>query len=272
MKKISSCLALAVWMAHSYAGTMGPVVEVAEPSVYLSAFGGGGTLSRLSLKQLGTVVTPTVAGGAFAVNAFGHSQHRAEWIVGGNAGHYFSTITVPYVSQWSVRPAAEIEGYFIGRNTIHGNDINNLSSNEHDFAVSYPMSVGIGLINAVASFNHSDFAQWHPYVAGGLGLGVVSITSAISTQTTPSEVGVNHYNTDPSATDTAFSSQLKAGLSFDWTEHLSIFGEYRYLYVAATNYIFGSTVYPSHATTSSWDVKFGSQAYNLGVAGLKYVF
>lgn len=266
-------MVLASLISTGYAGTMGPV-QGFEPANYLSAFGGGGTLSSLSMSQMGTAFYLEADGGPLAVNAFGHSGSHSEWMVGGNAGHYFTDTTIPFLSQWSFKPAAEIEGYYIGRNTLEGHDINNntLRLAEHNFAVSYPMSVGVGLINAVAYFQNNNFMQLHPYVGGGIGAGVVSIKNAISTQTEPFEAGINHYNADPSDSDTAFVSQLKVGLSYNWTPHWSIFGEYRYIYVASTDFTLGSTDYVTHPVTSNWNVNLGSQSYNMGVGGIRCIF
>lgn len=273
MKKSIHFIGLALVISQGYAGTMGPVQSY-EPSNYLSAFGGGGSLSSLSFAQLGTAFYPDAAGGPLAVNAFGHSDSRSEWMVGGNIGHFFAETTIPFLSQWSFKPAAEIEGFYIGRNTLTGHDINNDTARlvEHNFSVAYPMDVGGGLINAIAYFQHTSFPELQPYVGGGIGAGLVSLKNANSLQTAPLEVGINHYNSDPSDSDTAFVSQLKVGLGYNFNAHWSIFGEYRYIYVSSTDFTLGSTVYPTHVATSNWNVKLGSQEYNMGVAGIRCVF
>lgn len=136
----------------------------------------------------------------------------------------------------------------------------------------YPLSVSAGLINAVINFVHPQYAAWRSYVAGGVGPGVVSIRHADSLQTSPLEAGVNHYNSDNSDTVTALVAQGKAGLSYNFTQHLAIFGEYRYVYVGSTSFVFGSTVYDTHVATTSWSAKLGAQSHNLGLAGLRWVF
>lgn len=255
-----------------YAGSMGQ--EISEHHVYLSVFGGGGALSSLSLAQLGTAFYSDTKGGPLAVNAFGQSNSLAEWMVGGSAGYYFPESAMFLGSLWSLRPATELEGYYLGQQNLKGEDINNETTRltEHVFSLTYPMSVGVGLVNAMASFHHEKFARWHPYVAGGIGLAAISISNATSLQKIPLEVGINHYNSDSSDSTGAFAAQAKAGLHFDWTEHVALFAEYRYLYLAGTDYTFGSTVYPQHVATSEWSVKFGSQSYNMGVVGMRYLF
>lgn len=276
MKKRIFGLSSMLFVASGYAGTMGPIMEEPTHDSYLGVFGGGGTLSKTSLTQLGSAYFPDTAGGPLGVNASGHSNSQSEAIVGGQAGHYFSSVTLPRLTQWSLQPGTELEGYYIGQNSLTASDLNNPTPRvpEHDFLVNLPMSAGVGLINAVASFNHAGFVRWHPYVAGGIGAAVLSVSHATSTQLSPAEPGINHFNANTSASATAFASQAKAGLSFDWTSHWSIFGEYRYLYLAPTDYVFGSAVYAVgvHPETSSWNVKLSSQSYNLGVAGIRYTF
>jgi opacity protein-like surface antigen len=244
-----------------------------ETYTYLGGFGGGGTLSSLSLTQLGSAYFSDASGGPLAVNAFGESLSRAEWLVGAHVGHTFSSIPLSFLAKMSLQPALELEGYYIGKNSIHGNDINNSTTrlSEHDFSITYPTSIGAGLLNAVIYFNHQTSA-WQPYVAGGVGIGLVSISNAISTQTSPYEPGINHYNSASSASDSALMSQAKVGLNFNWTPHMSLFGEYRYIYVAPTAFTFGSTVYTTHRATSNWDVQLGEQSYNMGVIGVRYMF
>ena len=64
--------------------------------------------------------------------------------------------------------------------------------------------------------------------------------------------------------------QGKVGLNFDLCDALSIFAEYRGLYLTNNNYSFGSTVYATHPVTSNWWVNMSSQYYNLGVLGIHY--
>lgn len=49
-----------------------------------------------------------------------------------------------------------------------------------------------------------------------------------------------------------------------------MFLEYRFLYLSASDYTFGSTVYLTHIATTNWDVKIGSQYYNMATAGIQF--
>lgn len=80
----------------------------------------------------------------------------------------------------------------------------------------------------------------------------------------------HHYNRNPNDTISVFAGQVKAGIKYEFSEHLNLFAEYRGVYIADTTFVFGSTVYPDHAATSPWLVKFGSQYYNTGAVGIQY--
>lgn len=267
MKRVILSFVCGLSAAQGIAGTMGEVAPVADS--YFGAFGGGGKLSSMSVAHLGVDYYPPTAGGIVAANLFGRSKSHSDWLVGGMIGHEFNASDLPYFSRWSIRPAAELEGYYIGKKNVTSNTTNIAStSNKQDFTVTYPMSSGVGMINAILNFDSQQALRWHPYVGGGVGMGVVSISSATAIQTNPAGVTANQYGSSSSASDTAFATQAKAGLNFDYNEHFKIFAEYRYLYLASTSFMFGSPL--NTALASNWSVKLGSQSYNLGVAGIKY--
>ena len=124
-----------------------------------------------------------------------------------------------------------MEGYYLGGVTIKGDDINNDTDRlaEHDFFVSYPMRTGVYLVNAVLNINNSDFSKFNSYIGVGIGSAVVSIYNANSTQTSPYEPGVNHYNSDPNDTTVTFAAQPKIGLRWNFNQNTSMFAEYRFL-------------------------------------------
>jgi hypothetical protein len=258
----------------AYAGSMGVVAVEKEKtqSSYLSVYGGGGTLSSMPMAQLGTAFFPESSGGALAVNAFGHTKSSPAWLVGANLGHSWENQSAPLFSAWSLISATEVEGFYINANTIKGTEINNGTDRliEHDFKLKYPTDAAVGLVNGVIYLNNPEKPQWRPYAGVGVGMALVSINKANSYQSDPAETGINHYNSDSSASSTTFATQGKIGLSFDWTDHIGLFAEYRYLYVGSTDFTFGSTVYPTHAVTNNWNAKLGSQSYNSGVAGIRF--
>ena len=86
----------------------------------------------------------------------------------------------------------------------------------------------------------------------------------------PLEADVNHFNGNPNDTTAAFAAQTKVGLNYAFNEHVSLFAEYRWLYISAADFTFGSTSYPSHVATTSWSGNLGAQNYNLGVGGIRF--
>lgn len=264
---------LALMSTKGQAGAMGPEMFQVPGNIYLGVFGGGGVSDKIDISQYGTAFYTEAEGGPLAVNAFGRTNSRSTGLVGGQVGYQWVNIAPNlFDSQWSLTPALEFEGYYLGQSSFTGHDINNETTRltEHDFLVDYPTSAGIFLINAALTFN-SNPSKLHPYIGGGIGAAVQSISRANATQTSPAEPGINHYNSNSSGTDSAFAAQGKIGLSYDLTEKFSVFAEYRGLYIADTSYSFGSTVFPGHPETSNWQVTLDSQYYSLGAAGIRYI-
>lgn len=266
-------IVLALSATEIQAGTMGPVQTPATEKVYFGIFAGGGTSNKVNINQYGTAFFPEANGGPLAVNSFGHTNSRTAGIVGGHIGYQWRNIFLNSLNtQASMTPAIELEGYYVGKSSFSGHDLNNDTTRlpEHDFLVTYPMSTGVFLANTVLNFNSSNYASWHPYVGAGIGAAVLAISQADSLQLAPIEANVNHYNGNPNDTVAAFAAQAKVGLNYSFSEHLSVFAEYRLLYIANSSYTFGSTVYPSHVPTSSWSANLGSQNYNLGAGGIRF--
>ncbi len=190
---------------------------VAPEKVYFGVFGGGGLSNHVDVNQYGTAFYTEANGGPLAVNAFGHTNSRDVGIVGGQVGYQWMEVFLNSLnSQWGLSPAAELEGYYVGKSSFTAHDINNDTTRlpEHDFLVTYPLSTGVFLTNAVLNFNSANYNRWHPYVGGGIGAAVLSISNADSLQVAPPEAGVNHYNSNPDDTVAAFAAQAKVGSEF----------------------------------------------------------
>ncbi|MBA2657357.1 MAG: outer membrane beta-barrel protein [Tatlockia sp.] len=254
------------------AGAMGPVDCATPGKVYVGAFGGGGSSNKIRISQYGTAYSTEEDGGPLAVNAFGRTNSRDLWLGGGQLGFQWSDVALDYFnSHWALSPAMELEGYYLEKSTFRSHDINNdtLRLTEHDFIVSYPMSSGVFLGNAILNFNTSNLSRFKPFVGVGIGAAVVSISHADAKQISPLELGVNHYNSNTNDRVSAFAAQAKVGIKYDLCENIKLLAEYRGVYIANTSFTFGSTVFPGHSATSSWLVKFGSQYYNTGSVGIQ---
>jgi opacity protein-like surface antigen len=270
-KKIYSSLALLALTNAAFAGHA-KVMDTSTPpaKTYIGIFGGGGSSNEFKFSQFGSAFLSTENGGPLAVNAFGHMNSHSAWFVGAQLGYQAPGILLSSNSQWSLVPAAELEGYYFGNKTFNGHLINDTARlPEHDFYATYPMRRSVFLTNAVLTFSHPCYLI-HPYIGLGIGGAVVRISGAESIQTVPAEPGLNHYNSSDSDTDATFAGQIKAGLSYDVNDTISLFAEYRWLYLSGIHLIFGSTVVAGHSETTSWQVKIDPQQYNMGAVGIRF--
>lgn len=228
---------------------------------YFGIFGGGGAVTNTHISQRGTAFFTEATGGPLAVDATGHVTSNSAWFAGAHIG-----FAAPVKS--CITPAVELEGFYFRAN-LHGTlDAPHTALPEHTFNDSFSTRSGVFLLNNVFTFNNPCWMGFHPYVGVGIGGATLTASGADSLQVSPLEAGVNHFNTETSANDSAFAAQVKVGLSYDITPCVALFAEYRYLYIGPTSYTFGSTVYPNHAPTSPWLVNVDGMNYNLGAVGI----
>lgn len=242
--------------------------------LYMNFYGGGGAvMSGIDIVQQATALYDTDHGGPIAVNAKGTSDGRGFWLVGGSIGYNWFTMPLNQ-SKVNMSAAIELEGFYIGQHTIKAPHQNNKYSAlpSHIFSLSLPVSMGGALVNMVFDFSTRDYAKWHGYFGVGWGSAVVTIDHAKAVQIVPSEPGVNHFSGDSGDSSVAFIAQPKIGMIFDCNSWMSIFGEYRFLYVSDTDYQFGSTISPGHVTTTNWLLKMGPQLSNIGIFGIRFKF
>ena len=238
-----------------------------DRGLYLGAFGGGGVSNNDGFNQRGTAFAPL---GPISVNAVGSADSNTATIGGLHVGYEWPGWRLGKEgSGWGLLPAAELEGYYLGSTQSGQLTSNDIIPNRR-FKVSLPMDTGVFLTNAVLTL-HTPYTV-HPYIGGGVGAAFVSISGADSEQLNPPEPGINHFNSNPDTSSWSFQAQAKAGFRAEIAEHWSLFAEYRFLYIAPTDYTFGETVDPTHVPTSPWDVHFGAMFYNMAVAGLGYSF
>lgn len=244
-------------------------IESPPGKLYIGVFGGGGSSNDIDASQFGTAFYTEAEGGPLSVNAFGQLDSQNVGFFGVQLGYQAQEIFLNCSSQWTLVPAVELEAYSLNKRSFEGDLINNTARlPEHDFLDSFPMRRTVFLANAVLSFNNPCL-QVHPYIGFGIGNALVKISDANSTQLAPPEEGVNHFNASTSDTNSTFAGQIKLGLSYDIYKCVSVFADYRWLYLASTEFLFGSTVYPTHVETSSWQVKLDHQKSNLGNVGVR---
>ena len=250
-----ACILLISARSIANAGAMGGESRTPSGTIYMGAFGGGGGDTSVNLFQQGTALLNYDStsgsinnGGPLAVNSLGKSSSGSAWLVGGKVGYRWSERPLNYVSSnWAFAPATELEGFYLGCSTMVGAHLDNKTTRlyEHDFRVTYPMNAGVFLVNGLLNGRSASLGRFQPYIGVGAGVAVISISGSNSLQTTPPEVGVNHYNSDTNDTSLAFAAQPKIGVSFNMSQNTNIFVEYRFLYLSVSNYTFGSTVYSS---------------------------
>ncbi|MFI5333818.1 MAG: outer membrane protein [Chlamydiales bacterium] len=238
---------------------------------YVGVFGGGGSTSKADVSQRGFAFNNPDPRLALSVDADGETGNLGAAIGGAHVGYEFPTGT-------RITPALEFEGFYLqatsGKETSAITNPTTVIA-EHDFINTLPLRAALFYGDLLFAFEMPKKLSWlEPYVAGGIGGGTVWLHKARSEQMNPPEPGLNHFNSRPSASSGAFTAQFKGGLRFNVTDHWRLFGEYRYVYIASTNYTFGFTQYPEvgHAPTSNWLFDMNSLNYNLGVAGIEYRF
>lgn len=241
--------------------------------LYIGAFGGELYSNKTKITQMGTALFSEAEGGPLAVDARGHAKRTDTGFGGAQIGYEWAGF--PFMcscSDWTISPALEIEGYWYShKRKGHLNNSTDLERlPEHDFLDTFHMDMGVYLANAVFTLNTNSFWGIAPYVGVGAGAAHVSIHKADSLQVDPPEAGINHFNSRRSDSSWAFAAQAKLGLRYKITNSFHIFGEYRCLYINSSNYIFGSTVYPTHAHTTPWNVKIQNLQYNAFAVGIQY--
>lgn len=237
---------------------------------YIGVFGGVGESAAMDLRQRGAVLLNSPhAFPRLPIDADGATGKSNDIRVsGGHVGYEWAGRNLGH--GWRLKPAAELEVVYVGSYSPVGEMPVTPAALGTQY-VTIPMSAGLVLANAVFTFQTPYSNKVSPYLGVGVGVAFVSIDGSDSAN--PSEPGINHFNSDPDASDTAFALQFKAGIRSEVHRNLYLFIEYRHVYIDATRYKFGATDYPGvHLPTVAWDVDLGSQRYDLFVVGLQYRF
>jgi hypothetical protein len=241
---------------------------------YIGVFGGGGATSTASVQQLGSGYAPS---GTVAVNAQGTSPSSAASMAGAHLGYEWDEFALGInESGWGVRPAIEIEGFYLGNNPSAAIVSPNSGGIDKTFQATLPNNNGVFVANAVFALKTPLSESILPYAGAGVGGATMNISSATSERT--AEPGLNHYNTNPNASGSALAVNAKLGVRGEVVNSVSLFAEYRYVYLGSTGYTFGQTqgagsaCCSTHPPTSNWSMNMGSQNYFMGAAGVEYRF
>lgn len=266
----TSCLLLVLTFAHvtSPVEAWNDYNSCEEDRIYVGAFGGWLFSNSTKLTQLGNVFFSEASGGPLTVVAEGHAKKHSTGFGGVQLGYEWSPLCE--CSDWSLAPAVELEAFFYcsKKKGRLFNDTERLV--EREFEDAFNLNSSVILLNFVFALKNPCLCGFSPYIGGGIGAIRTSIRNAKSFALNPQEEGINHFNSDKSDTSWSFAAQLKAGLRYDICQSLHVFAEYRYLYVDSSKYVFGSTVYPSHAPTTPWNVKVNNNHYSAFVLGIQY--
>lgn len=236
---------------------------------YIGGFGGGIYSDTNRIDQYGTAFFSELTSiGPLSVIAEGHLNRTSTGFGGAQIGYECFR---PVCSDWYIGVAGELEAFFF-RHKKRGHLINKTVNGlpEHDFSDSFHTNSSVILANAVLSINNDCLFGFTPYVGGGIGATRVSLHKADSFQLEPLELGINHFNSNRNDFSWAFAAQAKVGLRYNFCQRFHVFAEYRYLYVDATNYVFGATNYTTHVPTSPWNVKVKNIHYNAFSIGLQF--
>jgi len=238
---------------------------------YVGVFGGGGGFGVSNFRQTGTIFYPASSGGTTGVTATSGGRTAGAGFVGLQLGYLWPELKDQKKPQsWELKIGTEFEGYYIG--TSLKPLLGSRTVTEERFQDKFPINEGTLLAGGVLHFYAEEGKRFHPFVGGAVGAAVLTAHDATSFQQSPPEPGINHFNTNTTATAWSFAAQGKIGLMFDIDEHFKAFAEYRFLYLTPASFTFGNTRYSNHPATSNWRVRFGNMYINLGDAGIAYHF
>lgn len=235
---------------------------------YAGLTGGWGTTASTRLRQRGTVLLGHSL--RLPIDADGSTgSHTHVSALGLQLGHAWRSRALGETS-WHWQPAVELEGLRVGKHAPVGT----MPVRPRALGTQYvtiPMTSTVVMAGGVVTLRTPYSQRILPYV--GLGAGYARTSIEGSDSANPSEPGINHFNSDPDASDSAFALQARIGVSGEVHERLTLFAEYRHLSIAATRYRFGATDYPGeHPPTEEWDVDLGRQKFDLLLLGLRYRF
>ena len=166
---------------------------------YIGLFGGAGTASSMSARREGGFYRPGPLNTRVGVDAQGQTGGEPVGVLGLQAGYEWKPQAFGQ-TEWALKPAAELEGLYIGQQAPVGDmPITPGALGTQD--VTLPMTVGVALANAVLTVQTPWSGRIFPDLGVGARVARLSIQGANSTN--PSEPGINHFDSWPDEFATA---------------------------------------------------------------------
>jgi opacity protein-like surface antigen len=263
--------------AGGYSGIyegMNPAAEAFGPNTppgnargfFTEIFGGVGGSTNGTIVQSGTAfLNPPLN-----VQATGSADPHAAYLAGGGIGYEWEGFRLGNNPKWALLPAVEFEGYYLG--TRQSGLLNNPTPRIPEHLFDFNTSVNIGVLSSDLLLTLHTPYHIHPYIGGGLGPAIISNNGATSIQLAPAEPGINHFNSSPNASAWSLAVTSRAGLRWDIGHSWYLFAEYKFLFINATDFTFGSTVYPTHPETTPWTVHYSGLFNHTAAVGIGFRF
>ena len=149
----------------------------------------------------------------------------------------------------------------------------------HKFSNTMTMNSWNAAANLTLSYNFSSKIS----INGALGVGFTAakLKNAESLQSSPAPVDpgyettidnggiiVNHFNTQPNASNNLMFSQFRLGTKIQLVKNLALRIDARGMYMGESKFIFGSTKYTDHAPTDNWTYIIDKSVIYMITAGL----
>lgn len=144
-----------------------------EQGFYIGLFGGAGSASSTSARQEGGFYLPGPLNTRVGVDAQGKTGGEPAGVLGLQAGCEGKRQTFG-PSEWALKPAAELEGLYIGQQSPVGDMPITPGVLETQY-VTLPMTVGVVLANAVFTVRMPWFSRIFRYLGVGAGVARISI-------------------------------------------------------------------------------------------------
>ena len=149
----------------------------------------------------------------------------------------------------------------------------------HKFSNTMTMNSWNAAANLTLSYNFSSKIS----INGALGVGFTAakLKNAESLQSSPAPVDpgyettidnggiiVNHFNTQPNASNNLMFSQFRLGTKIQLVKNIALRIDARGMYMGESKFIFGSTKYTDHAPTDNWTYIIDKSVIYMITAGL----